>query len=710
MEDSAQREEPVGQAAVERGATFATEERGAIDEYGRAIPPPGLVRSRLSRREGDRGDNRSDTRARRDSDRHDRSRSRERDVSDKWNGRKLSLSGRQGGDRRGGNRRDRDEGRSYRDGDGDGGRDRDARDEGLYRDGGNGDGGGNRRDRDEGRAFRDGGRRGSGGGGDGQSQDTYAPSPDIFHNARRLNMDAAALRLADDLDARQEIWRNHLHLRQNSAIYDTTIPICDGLRVFTDDSTWSRQLLPTDPRQTYRRRKSEYKSVNHWGQRKLLMSEIEFLSLYAASGDWVIYAGAAPGNHLNYLADMFPDLSFLGVDPSPFNARNVPFEEHDPRWARREELGQPAKRVECQQRFFTDADCELFKNRTDIVFISDVRTADWKVMTEDEVEKAVYDDQNMQMRWVEQMNPRFSMLKFRLPWGDGETEYLDGEVFLPVWGPITTTETRLVTRQGAARRMWNNRLYEEQLFYFNTVTRVSYYGHDVAAAGLCHCFDCASEVRILRAYLGRTYSVSDGLELGARDLYAPEVAEHIAQMIAEIEREISHGRRLCSVMAHPAVRRPWFEGRRFDAEHGVVISVNEKIGLAKKRSGRDGDDGYRKPITVILASAAPESASTVAGDNGTATNSDSAPRAAVQDLAVAAQQHDGPVDVVTSGSAAGKDLALTAAANNAELDGLPGASADAAFVSGLKKRRRDDDDDDGGQPLRRRRSPGTSEA
>jgi cap2 methyltransferase len=107
-----------------------------------------------------------------------------------------------------------------------------------------------------------------------------------------------------------------------------------------------------------------------------------------------------------------------------------------------------------------------------------------------------------QQEWHRIMQPVAGMYKFRLPWSAGETEYLDGEVFLPVWGPQTTTETRLiVTKPASARRLWNNRRYEEQMFYFNNVTRCCLYEHDVAAAGLDHCFDCSSEVRILRQYL-----------------------------------------------------------------------------------------------------------------------------------------------------------------------------------------------------------------
>jgi hypothetical protein len=60
----------------------------------------------------------------------------------------------------------------------------------------------------------------------------------------------------------------------------------------------------------------------HWGQRKLFMNELELLTLHAAAGDTVLYAGAAPGKHIAFLADrLFPELTFVLVDPAPFRIR-----------------------------------------------------------------------------------------------------------------------------------------------------------------------------------------------------------------------------------------------------------------------------------------------------------------------------------------------------------------------------------------------------
>lgn len=53
------------------------------------------------------------------------------------------------------------------------------------------------------------------------------------------------------------------------------------------------RVLATDAKcVSYRRRKGELKSVLHWGQRKLLMSEIEFLTNFAeGSCKTLVYAG-----------------------------------------------------------------------------------------------------------------------------------------------------------------------------------------------------------------------------------------------------------------------------------------------------------------------------------------------------------------------------------------------------------------------------------
>ena len=57
----------------------------------------------------------------------------------------------------------------------------------------------------------------------------------------------------------------------------------------------------------------------HWGQRKLLLTEILFFTLHGKPNTTVIYAGAAPSDHMLFLSKMFPTYHFVLVDPERWN-------------------------------------------------------------------------------------------------------------------------------------------------------------------------------------------------------------------------------------------------------------------------------------------------------------------------------------------------------------------------------------------------------
>ncbi|CAE7677989.1 EDR2 [Symbiodinium pilosum] len=111
----------------------------------------------------------------------------------------------------------------------------------------------------------------------------------------------------------------------------------------------------------------------------------------------------------------------------------------------------------------------------------------------------------VQERWHLKMKPLASCFKFRLPWDAGTTTYLNGSLHLPVWGPATTTESRLFVEFDGVDpekcfRTYDNQKYEQQMFYFNTHRRIAKYKHDFTDYFRCCCFDCTSEVAILTKY------------------------------------------------------------------------------------------------------------------------------------------------------------------------------------------------------------------
>lgn len=294
------------------------------------------------------------------------------------------------------------------------------------------------------------------------------------------------------------------------------------------DLPFSRVLGEDMPRIPYKRRKGETKTVIHWGQRKLLMSEIEFLTLFGAPGRMVVYAGAAPGTHIAFLSGMFPELRFFLVDPAPFTVK-------------------PNDKIEIVQDLFSDDMARQLgeKHPAGLLFISDIRSADWERDTDKVIEEKVRRDMGMQQQWHMLMRPLRSMFKFRLPWAAGCTEYLDGDVYLPVWGPITTTETRLITKESTTSLMsYDHKKYEEQLFYFNTVARPALYPHGVRGEGIDHCYDCRAEIEILSSYLTKFQGVP-----------AEAVAQEVQAMSRQISRQIARNRTLLDPNPDPGDRK-----------------------------------------------------------------------------------------------------------------------------------------------------------
>jgi|SRR5579862_1029264 len=294
-----------------------------------------------------------------------------------------------------------------------------------------------------------------------------------------------------------------------------------------------RILIDSAPEKPFTKIPHECRSVNHWGQRKLFISELEFLSLYSKPGDLVVYAGAAPGTHTNFLSELFPNLSFFLVDPSPFIAKET-------------------NKIKIRQDFFTDETCkESLKMNKSILFISDIRTGDPYKLSNIEVEKSIKNDMEMQKNWVKLLKPKASMLKFRLPWEAGKTSYLDGKIFFPVWGRETTTECRLITTLEDLEKgeiLYDNKKYEEQMFYFNRVTRVQYYDHPFDFyEGLDHCYDCAAEIKIIHNFMRRVKKIINNEIINTK----------IIEMIESITKNISKGRDLTTKETFDQ-RKKWF--------------------------------------------------------------------------------------------------------------------------------------------------------
>lgn len=301
-----------------------------------------------------------------------------------------------------------------------------------------------------------------------------------------------------------------------------------------------RILTPDMPREQYHRRTSEIKNVIHWGQRKLLLTEIEFLTMYITNhvradletSIYVIYAGSAPGTHILYLSQLFPHVHFELYDPREFheNLKNN-------------------KMIRTHVQYFTEDTAKEWistdENHQDkeILLISDIRTGDTETMTSDEVENRVKIDHDWQRDWYYIMKPEMSMFKFRLLWNDETVTYLNGDIYIQPYPPSTSTETRLIVGKAANEIQYDNRKYEEQMFYFNNRMRVKEYDnilHDVPTSkkhGLQNMYDYALEVHILRNYINTIdYTKNQNI-----------VMSKIIAMVQKINKTLSSRRTLYSV-------------------------------------------------------------------------------------------------------------------------------------------------------------------
>jgi hypothetical protein len=271
-----------------------------------------------------------------------------------------------------------------------------------------------------------------------------------------------------------------------------------------------------------------YRPSFHSGQRKLFLSELQFLT-DAPRDATVIYAGAAPWSHGAYLAKLLPHMKFLLVDPREFSIHGIESIE-----VRTIDGFKRARTKVCYLRgLFTRELAEEIRTKLkNIYFISDIRTVQsgGSPTTLD-----IIWNLSQQFNWLTIMKPLRSMFKFRHPfYNEPDSHFLtecgrspfkedfefslshgidfvenfktrtlvypSGEIRLQAWAPTASTETRLVIDKKYKLKDYGNHLEYQNRFYFhNTVSRP--FGlyknpNKIARMSFCECHDCALENEI----------------------------------------------------------------------------------------------------------------------------------------------------------------------------------------------------------------------
>ncbi len=279
---------------------------------------------------------------------------------------------------------------------------------------------------------------------------------------------------------------------------------CSFVSTSKDAIPFSTHLTRFSRRAPYDPKDKTTQSNVHLGQRKLLMSEIQLLTTYyqrATKPDQhplVLYIGAAPGTHLLFLHTLFPGARFILYDGAKF----------DPR------LKSKPNTFELHNEFFTDDTCRALKASTkiskestkELIFISDIRLGG---DTHAKFESQVNRDNALQLGWVKLLKPKYSLLKFRLPYslkhGD-KIEYVKGKVFFQVWPPHASGETRLLVARANINKVqeYDFKTYEESLVFHNKYARRFCFPTTTPppspSSTFCTCYDCMAELYTLQAY------------------------------------------------------------------------------------------------------------------------------------------------------------------------------------------------------------------
>ena len=319
----------------------------------------------------------------------------------------------------------------------------------------------------------------------------------------------------------------------------------------------------------------------HIGQRKLLITEILFLSMYNLQKlsplkkedlvnnlpankkiPIVIYAGAGPGTHLLVLLKLFPGIVFHNYDMTKFDKNLVKNNYKFPNNF-------------LYQQLFLDKQINHYSYLADqgylIYFMSDIRTAynDFKKKREDikksdldnEFEECVRSDNNLMEKFITKIKPISTLFKFRLPFNSDSTyKYLDGKIMLQPWSKNRSTECRLIIENLSNNRqkIYPYKEYDKQTFensfcylnlvikyhafYLHTIPCSGYYPYDSSnnqnvnkyGIGIDHGYNSSFEIITWCIYLG--YNIKD---LKKKDLLDTFIKNQTSQIIKFINETTS---------------------------------------------------------------------------------------------------------------------------------------------------------------------------
>lgn len=275
-------------------------------------------------------------------------------------------------------------------------------------------------------------------------------------------------------------------------------------------------------------------SGDNWGQRKLLLAEIQFLTEYTdpERPAVVFYVGASPFEHGTFLIKYFDNVKFVLIDPRPVSPKILPYQKDRVMIIQgifNESMAQqivdsllsntPAKDFSTKELRQIVHPALVKSGDIDYLYISDIRS-DVSNMAVDLHEAIIEQDMLLQSCGLDIL----SKLRIPLPPGSGEAdplagefknsfvasmkfrhsydnrnpyfEYEEGILATQVWAPLDSTELRLWTIPGSPKINYDKSAIEKIMAYHNVVIRQQDFG-DPGIEGYDGCHDCHAELEIL---------------------------------------------------------------------------------------------------------------------------------------------------------------------------------------------------------------------
>ena len=320
--------------------------------------------------------------------------------------------------------------------------------------------------------------------------------PMVSSDANQMDLYSDERRLIERIEIEKKFSWKSLRLKdQWQTVYDRNPHLREvfmngrWIEKYDKDFTKENRILTSVSNENSNHNIKKYSTTEHWGQRKLFLTEMEFLTKYASEEKYiVVYAGAAPGTHLNYLASLFPQLDFVLYDEKDLLAKSI-------------------NNVRSRSEKFT---ADIARSYSDssrkVLFICNVRT--YRAQADGQNDPK--EDMENQLEWYGLMKPQVALLNFRLPRQSGKFSYFKGHQIIEPWTSKRPTECRLVVKKDPKMIDYDYQDFEDDLNRFQNNTRVMYYKHsmdDVENEGLDHCYDCRAEIFILQEYLTKIQHV-----------------------------------------------------------------------------------------------------------------------------------------------------------------------------------------------------------